>query len=385
MWTLIEDARRATSLGARLRALQEIVAYVMQTGPRGGQFYFTPNGKKVYRKLGGKTGDVRKLRQLKGESYDSAWRSLSPDSHPVTRPSGEAVGRALKGIFGNRAPDPKMLGEMFSDQGMTAEPRHIGVSGSGKVSVSYTLRDSNGEHVGDMIREFYRNDAGEPEVYHDWFTLEDQFQGGGRAGAMLGKALKAYKQMGVKKVTVTAALSAGPYTWARFGFNMPEPRFQQRKDQFGAFLQHQLGVPKEHADRILSRVKDMHDLSGVHIQRTGQDGTRETIKAGKDFLLHGDHGQAMGWQGEFDLSDPKAVSRWQRQAAKGRAQRKKALEAGTAHVPMSQDRLDKKRQEHEDKTAMYRRLAERPRPGFAQAGGPGALDLMRRLGSRPRA
>ena len=385
MWTLIDDARKADSLTEQVRLLQEITAYVMQTGPKGGRYYMTPKGKKVYRELGGKSGKSVKLRQLQGKAYEEAWKSLGPASVPVTRPSGEDVGRALKRIFGNNAPDPKALGEMFSDLGLDAQVRHISVNSSDIVSVSYDVKDANGASVGDMARDFYTNDDGEPEVYHDFLTLSEQYQGGGRGGTMLGKALKAYKQMGVKKVKVTAALEAGPYAWARFGFDMGTPdQLAFRKKRFGVFLQ-KLGVKKRAADKILARVKDMHGLAGIRIQQKNAEGKLETIKAGKDFLLHGSSdGKGTSWQGTFDLEAPKAVARWKRQSAKGRKKRKAAVEAGVAAVPMSQEKVDEKKGEYNARVEKYKEIYARPvpsdRPQTTQSGG--ALDLLRRLGSR---
>jgi GNAT superfamily N-acetyltransferase len=385
MWTLLEDARRATDLTECVRILQEIVAYVMQTGPRGGQFYYTPKGRKVYRKLGGKSGKSRKMRQLAGKSYDAAWKSLGMHTRPVTRPSGEEVGKQLRSIFGDNAPDPKQLSDMFSDMGLTAEVSHVvtrSSHGRQVVSVSYDIKDDNGASIGDMQRDFYRNDNGEPEVYHDFFTVEEQYQGGGRAGAILGKALKAYKQMGVKKVSVLAALDAGPYVWAKFGFKMGRFEFEGRKKQFGGFLQ-QLGVPQEAAEKITGKLKDIYQLAGVRVQVGG-----ETVKAGKDFLLHGGgNGRPTSWSGEFDLSDPKAVARWRRQTNKGRRQRKALMDAGQASQPIPPEEYEKRLKDYDARVDHYREVTNRPvvqsRPTTRLS--TGARDLMRRLGTRPRA
>jgi len=344
-----------------VRILQEIVAYVMQTGPRGGKFYYTPAGKKVYRVLGGKTGEGRKLRQLKGQAYNDAWKSLGEFSRPATRPNGEAIGIALRGIFGDKAPDPKMLSDMFSDLGLEAKPYSIRKRADGTVAVSYDVKDINGKSVGDLSREFYKNDAGEPEVYHDFFTVEEAYQGGGRAAAVLGKSLKAYKQMGVKKVKVTAALDAGPYVWAKFGFNMTPDSFSQRTRQFEEFIR-KLGVPKAIAGKIMSRVKDASSLAGIKIRMPNAEGKMETIHAGKDFLLYGRGGSSASWGGGFDLSDKKAMSRWRRQVAKGKEQRKAALASGTAALPLSQEELDRRKAKIEKKKEFYRSVANRSIP-----------------------
>jgi len=385
MWTLLEEARRATSLEERLRLLQEITAYVMQTGPKGGKFYYTPRGKKVYRVLGGKTGNSRKLKQLTGEAYDAAWASMKPDGVPMVYPTGIAMGRALKRIFGDKAPDPKMLSEMFSDMGIDAAPVRISLSDNAdRISIKYNVKEANGTIIGDMERVFYRGGPKGPEVYHDFLAIDDAWQGGGRAGAMLGKAMKAYKQLGVKKVEVTAALDAGPYVWARFGFKLqgfpevsPEEVFAGKKKKFGEFIQ-KLGVSKEASDKIVAKVKDMYDMSGVRIQRPDPEtGKYVTVQAGKDFLLHGsDSGRPQGWPGVLDMEDPKAVARWSRQVAKGRKQREAAMQAGRHVHPLSKDEVKAFEDARNARIEHYKKLNAALTPA------PGPPARMRRLGAR---
>lgn len=383
MWTLLEEARRATTLEERLRLLQEITAYVMQVGPKGGKFYYTPKGKKVYRVLGGKTGNSRKMKQLTGEAYDAAWASMKPDGVPMVYPTGIAMGRALKRIFGDKAPDPKMLSEMFSDMGIDSAPVRISLSDNeDRISIKYNVKEANGTSIGDMERVFYRGPEG-PEVYHDFLAIDEAWQGGGRAGAMLGKAMKAYKQLGVKKIDVTAALDAGPYVWARFGFKLkgfpgvsPEEVFAGKKKKFSEFIQ-KLGVSKEVSEKIVAKVKDMHDLSGVRIQRPDPEtGKQVTIKAGKDFLLHGSaEGRPQGWPGSLDLDDPKAVARWKRQVAKGRKQRKAAIDAGRNTHPLSPDEVKAFENARNARIEHYKKLNTAPKP----TPGPSARELMQRL------
>jgi len=377
MRSLVVEARRATNLSEQIRLLQEIVAYVMQTGPKGGKFYYTPKGKKVYRKLGGKSGRSRKLAQLHGRSYHEAWGSLRP---PQVHPDGAKVARALKRIFGDRAPDPKMLGDMYSAEGIESVPKRISVDEDGIVTVSYDVKESNGTKIGYMERWFYRNAEGEVEAHHDHLALEEKWQGGGRAGAMLGKALKAYKQMGIDRVSVFAALEAGPYVWARFGFESDDESFHGRKVAMRKFLTRQVGLDEAQARKLLDKVKDMHGLAGLRIQRQDADGKMETLKVGKDFLLHGSGlGEARSWHGEFDMSDPKAVSRWRRQAAKGLATRREARKVGRDTVSLDSDEVLALRNEREARIRQFRRSYERAN---ASPGSGGSIrGSMRRFGT----
>lgn len=352
---LLAEAREAGDIGSLVRILAEIAAYVMQTGPRGGRFYYTSKGRKVYRKLGGQSGKARKAPAATGSDYDRLWAA----NVPLGIGDGPETGRALRAMFGDRAPTPEQFAGMFSAEGM--EARLVETSASAgpppRIHAGYHVRDADGTVVGRMSREFKTGSRG-PEVYHAYFRLNEAAQGGGRAGAMFGKALKAYKKMGVKKVEVSAAITVGPYAWARFGFQPGRAEMEDIRREFTGFLQQPpIGLSREQAEKIVARKgKDLHSLSGIRLKvrqldpETGKV-VKKDVKAGKDFLLHGREGGIRSWHGEADLEDPKVVARWQRQAAKGEKQRRAALASGRQN-----DRLDArqqaavaaKREEHAD-------------------------------------
>lgn len=55
-------------------------------------------------------------------------------------------------------------------------------------------------------------------VEHEFFKLDEQLQGQGIGASVIRSQVESYKQMGIDRVDVHAALNAGGYTWLRHGF-----------------------------------------------------------------------------------------------------------------------------------------------------------------------
>jgi hypothetical protein len=340
---LIEEGQKAESMPSRLHHLMEVAAYVMQTGPRGGRFYYDDAGRRHYGDLPAGRGRGRAAaapsapsRPRSREEYDRMWQNASGF------PSGTntaSVGQALRNLFGDRAPTPEEFAGMFSELGIKAKITQCSGYGSA-ISVSYDVLDEDGEKIGHMQRDFRQDYSGRgPEVHHSYFALNEDAQAGGRCGAMFGKALKTYKKMGVAVATVDAAITVGPYAWARFGFQPSAGEMRRIKSEFTDFLtQPPIGLsPTAAAEVVRQNGENLHSLSGTRVQvrhlnpKTGQPETK-TIKAGKDFLLYSRQGGTRSWSGTADLRDPKVVARWEAQAEKGTKVRKKAIAEGTQNA-----------------------------------------------------
>lgn len=357
--SMLAEARAAGGLRDIARVLSEIAAYVMQTGPRGGKFYFTPKGRKVYRTL------RKRKRQLTGDDYDRAWAAAG----------NPEVGQALRAMFGDNAPSPEHLATMFDAEGITARFESASRAYGGGVKVRYKARDADGAEIGTITRTFGKKSDGTLYAHHDFFALHEDAQGGGRAGCLFGRALEEYRRLGITRVEVDAGLDAGPYVWARFGFQ-PSPReMEELKGDFGEFLQRPpIGLSRAQARKAASRCKDIHGLSGVQITVTQPDletgkPVKRKIKAGRDFLLYGSNGTTMGWSGVADLEDPKALARWRRQSAKGKKHRRADIAAGRANA---RDGVTK--QDHEVLKQIGSGAA---RPGYY---GRGTVDALARKG-----
>jgi hypothetical protein len=329
---LIQEGRQAETLPELCRVLSEVTAYVMQTGRRGGRFYYDDQGNRNYRELtprekaravGGAAGETPRP---SAAEYDRLWR----DSR-----HGAGVGRKLRELFGDKAPTPADMETMFSSQGINAQLNALSVSSySPSVSASYTVKDQDGTTIGEMSRSFSLKN-GKKHVYHAYLRLTESAQGGGRTGAMFGQALKTYQKMGVQQVGVSASLTTGPYAWARFGFQPSDREMQNLRDEFTSFLQQPPIKMSAAAARSIveQHGKDLYSLSGTTVQVTQlnpETGAEEqkTTKAGKDFLLYSEGGRPRDWSGTADLENPETVKRWQAQSKKGEDQRKDAISKG---------------------------------------------------------
>lgn len=327
---LIQKSRKAVTLSECCRNLVEVTAYVMQTGPRGGRYYHDDKGTRHYRELEPGAAPAAPRSKSK-EVHDREWR----DARGIPGGRDTSVGDAMWRLFGETSPSPEEFAGMFSAQGINAEINSVSGHGS-SVSVRYTVKDQDGTEIGTMSRDFYDDPRGRgPHVHHSYFTLEEEAQGGGRGGAMFGKALETYKKIGIKIASVDAAITVGPYAWARFGFQPNSSDMQSLRTQFTDFLQQPpIGMNLEQAAAVTSKHgKDLHSMSGALVQvkhlnpKTGQPEWK-TIKAGKDFLLYSRGGGTRSWSGEADLRDPKVVERWEAQAEKGVKARKKTIAEG---------------------------------------------------------
>jgi hypothetical protein len=89
----------------------------------------------------------------------------------------------------------------------------------GKYVVSGEIRDVSGNSVGTFAREFFHDPVTDSlTVNHKVLVLNDVAQGQGFATAFNAQAEKAYRALGVEKVSITASWTGG-YAWARAGYD----------------------------------------------------------------------------------------------------------------------------------------------------------------------
>lgn len=96
------------------------------------------------------------------------------------------------------------------------------------ITWSGVVQDSKGRNVGEFQRTFNRDSNGKMWVYHNLFKLADSAQGSGFGSKFINKSFELYKDWGVERVEVTAALSNGPYMWGLMGFD-----FMSEQDRKG--------------------------------------------------------------------------------------------------------------------------------------------------------
>lgn len=91
---------------------------------------------------------------------------------------------------------------------------------SAQAGVSGHILLPSGEAVGTVQRRVNLMENGRLNVYHAYLELDRDVQRTGFAGSFNTQAYEAYARAGVDDVTVTAALDAGGYVWARTGFEL---------------------------------------------------------------------------------------------------------------------------------------------------------------------
>lgn len=216
-------------------------------------------------------------------------RSQGPGSHSISMelkpnelsPSGPiAAGLKKVGV------EPEAFLQVLEGTGLAAESVEAELvikEGKERMVLTMALLAEDGSKAGLISRHFLRNEAGQLEVYHDTFRLNDSVQGHGLARLVQKNSFQLYDQLGVSKVRLSAASAVGGYAWARYGWEltprgMTELRKQIPQDSgvVGQLLQS--GDPK-----LVWALADM--------------------QAGKDLLL-GTH-----WEGVLDLSDKTARRR----------------------------------------------------------------------------
>jgi len=349
---LVEAVRRTSIFSHQLQLLQEITAYVMQTGPRGGRFYYTPEGQKVYRKIGGKTLKRRKLPKATTiEDFTKAWTEQG-EVFGLSKGEISSVMATLRRTFPDKLPIPETFKEMFSAPGMNMKNIELDTlyhDGSPYgVSLSFNLVDDAGKVMGEVTRNFTRHiQQTKPRVKHDFFSLLEDYQGGGRAAVLLEKSLKGYQELGVGEVSVYASLDAGPYTWAKFGFKPGSYTLGNMQQELAAMLEDRYGIPAAQVTKLLKRVKSIKDLANLKYtaKLPNKDGklVATTIPVGKNFLLYGNEGHSRSWEGDFNVQDPKAVKVWKAQCRKGEKVRAVALRDGSGNAPIPRQKLTARR------------------------------------------
>lgn len=184
--------------------------------------------------------------------------------------------------------------DMLGDHGKKLAGQIEGAIYPGSNSMELQLR---GGPITNMNRRFTKGRDGSIEVYHAYLSIEKDAQGSGLGGSIMRGSREVYKALGVKKITVTANIDVGGYTWARFGFAPRDMKAFRRTilDSAGDALSAGRIEAVDLADiqSILNRGVDEwripYDLAGL----TGAHGK----KIGKEVLLN------TNWRGEVNLAD----------------------------------------------------------------------------------
>jgi SPP1 gp7 family putative phage head morphogenesis protein len=173
-------------------------------------------------------------------------------------------------------------------------------------AVEYQLQANGGHRQqggASIMRTITRNAKGETHVYHDHYFTHASAQGGGTGAKVLQGMFQTYKDLGVTQVGVSA-VDVGQYYWPKIGFKASPALVASLKADFVRYLQREAGLTPEVAQALVFRMRAARDIAIADI--TGYRRTRVTpagpghaeqvrqLRAGQDFLIHGNHAQVSG-------------------------------------------------------------------------------------------
>lgn len=142
-----------------------------------------------------------------------------------------------------------------------------------------------------MHRKFQKGSDGKWFVKNELFSLDAQSQGQGIGKKVLRDQFESYQGSKIDRVEVEATLTAGAYTWGRFGFT---PRDKQQYEDLSNYL--------------VIRSKNNKDAIGEKLARRIRDPQtfREFVDSekGKSYL------PGLFWNGAFHFNDKPSVDRF---------------------------------------------------------------------------
>jgi hypothetical protein len=94
-----------------------------------------------------------------------------------------------------------------------------GVYRPATITFTGKILDSSGRAAGTFTRTLNRDSDGKLWVYHNYFKMNEDAQGGGFGTPFIEASFDLYREWGADHVDVTAALTNGPYMWALRGFD----------------------------------------------------------------------------------------------------------------------------------------------------------------------
>jgi hypothetical protein len=156
-----------------------------------------------------------------------------------------------------------------------------------------------GNSVGSMSRTF---DMDTKTVKHDYFELEDAYQGKDIAKHIFAASIPEYQKLGMKKVKVGAGLSRGGYAWLKYGF-VPD---RNSMGYLMSNLRNMATTPARKAALRLVKESDPKTLWAL-----------ADSKVGKEML------SGRGWNGVLDLENKDQMDRFNAYVGKAKPIKRK--------------------------------------------------------------
>lgn len=194
-------------------------------------------------------------------------------------------------VFAGRVPTPDTIEAMYSapTAGVTAKLRMMTVNSTGQPQVIFDLT-KKGRVVGEGVRRFERDAAGQLVVHHDWLMLNQRARGKGAGAEISANSMASYRAMGAREIQLTAG-SIGRYTWAKLGYQWGEKAAATKRTELTAYLTRRFGAAR--ASAILS-------TTGTDALSVASLSSAENRALGKSFLLDR---STTEWHGSRAITD----------------------------------------------------------------------------------
>jgi hypothetical protein len=141
-------------------------------------------------------------------------------------------------------------------------------------------------------------------VHHDYQKIESRVapvydreaQGGGKSRALFKASAELYDNMGMKKIDVSAALTVGGYSWARYGF-IPD---RYSWDNLRTLVGDKIRASRDpEAKRVLGMIQASSDPKSIRVLAALKipSGNEEGDTVGQQVL------KGSSWNGSIDLTN----------------------------------------------------------------------------------
>lgn len=206
---------------------------------------------------------------------------LSPDAYS---PDLEEVGRK---VFGDRVPSPESWENMWHvPDGYSIKFKNF--DGIKALKVEADILDNSGATVGNFERGFMRGKDGKLVVNHKYLVLDKAHQGKGIGSELQKSAIESYHDLGVDRIELHAGLDAGPYVWAKKGYQWQPGAEKDALDSVQLWAD-----AKDASPEVVGAIRN-----AIHVNpKAVADLEIGGEKVGKSFLL--DTG---GWEGQMDVA-----------------------------------------------------------------------------------
>lgn len=209
--------------------------------------------------------------------------------------SSEEAQASLRRLFGDGV-DPETLNRLGAlPPGYRHRQLRVHVGRDDRGGDQYWLisaiEDEHGRAVGDLERRLTRTSAGRLIAHHDYFVLDERYQGQRIGSHVLREQFRAYRALGVHEIEVHTAWK-GRYVWASMGFQWDGETGTYMGERLSTYLQRAEGMTSEEASALAASVShDAHSVANL------QDAAGRPI--GRRFLLDD---KTPGWEGRIDFT-----------------------------------------------------------------------------------